>query len=101
MKILGMKNEMKGSSERLPSTGYSGYSKTPLDFIEKGNDMILPVLQKEKNIYIEMIHAYAPSLSSCLSGSSYITTRSSLYLPVYLLRTYLPEDLRTIQLTLE
>jgi len=39
----------------------------PLNFVEKGHDMILPMLWKEKYIHKEMIHAYAPSSSSCLS----------------------------------
>lgn len=48
VKILGMRNGMRGNSEKPLSTGYSGCSKTSLDFLEKGNDMIQPVLQKEK-----------------------------------------------------
>ena len=43
-----------------------------------------------------MIQAYILSLSSCLSGSSYITTRSILYLTVNLLCIYLPKELRVI-----
>lgn len=51
VKTLGMRNGMKGNSEKPLSTGYSGCSKRPLDFLEKGNDTILPVLQKKKKLH--------------------------------------------------
>lgn len=95
------------------SRDWSECNKTPLIFVEKEDDTILPVLQKEKNLkkffnlkniklkikgkkYTEMIHVHVPSLSSCLSDSSYITTRSILYLTVHLLRIYLTKETRII-----
>lgn len=39
---------MKGSLQRPLNTGCSECSKMPLNYVEKGNDTILSVLQKEK-----------------------------------------------------
>lgn len=48
VKILAMKKRMTRSSQRPLSTCYFESSKMPLNFVEKGNDTILPVFQKEK-----------------------------------------------------